>query len=216
MSDDFADLSNDLSADPAAEGMDSGSFSDDLMSTQFVDMNSEDLMSGDGPQVIAEPAVEPVADVPNDDASVQMVNGDSSYYAGDASLDSDGDGVMDTAVQDNIDVNGNEQIEYYIDEDGDHQADQLIITDADGNLVSNTEMDDTTGEFVETDFTGELGPDGPSVADTNAAAEAPAEQPAAGPEGNTQAYAGPSGDAPTTTSADPSGLSTGLRGGGSE
>ena len=59
----------------------------------------------------------------------------TEFYAGQAILDSDGDGVADTAVQDY-----GYQVEYYVDNDGDGQADELTITDADGNLVSHTQL----------------------------------------------------------------------------
>lgn len=61
----------------------------------------------------------------------------TEFYAGEATFDSNGDGVADTAVQDH-----GYQVEYYVDNDGDGQADELTITDANGQLVSHTQLVD--------------------------------------------------------------------------
>ncbi|PRZ41162.1 hypothetical protein CLV47_11138 [Antricoccus suffuscus] len=70
----------------------------------------------------------------------------TEFYAGEATFDSNGDGVADTAVQDH----GN-QVEYYVDNNGDGQADELTITDANGQLISHTQLvDGTSATWQET------------------------------------------------------------------
>lgn len=59
----------------------------------------------------------------------------TQFDAGVATYDSNGDGVADTAVQDH-----GYQVEYYIDTDGDGQADELTITDEQGDLISHTQL----------------------------------------------------------------------------
>lgn len=70
----------------------------------------------------------------------------TEFYAGEATFDSNGDGVADTAVQDH-----GYQVEYYVDNDGDGQADELTITDPDGQLISHTQLvDGTSATWQET------------------------------------------------------------------
>lgn len=59
----------------------------------------------------------------------------TQFDAGVATYDSNGDGVADTAVQDR-----GYQVEYYIDTDGDGKADELTITDEQGDLISHTQL----------------------------------------------------------------------------
>ena len=102
----------------------------------------------------------------------------TEFYAGEATFDSNGDGVADTAVQDH-----GYQVEYYVDNDGDGQADELTITDADGQLISHTQLvEGTTDTWQETpapdvsagdvSVSAEVGPSG--YVDPSAPAQAPA------------------------------------------
>ncbi|GAB3294367.1 hypothetical protein EK0264_13260 [Epidermidibacterium keratini] len=77
--------------------------------------------------------------------NITMTYEGTSYDAGEATYDADGDGQADTAVQDH-----GYQVEYYVDSDGDGQADELTITDADGNLISHTENVEGTDSWQQT------------------------------------------------------------------
>lgn len=93
----------------------------------------------------SEPTDDPADDpsAAESDESVTATFEGTSYDAGPATFDADGDGTNDTAVQDH-----GYQVEYYVDSDGDGQADELVVTDADGTVVSHTENVD--GSWQET------------------------------------------------------------------
>jgi hypothetical protein len=73
------------------------------------------------------------------------------YDAGQATVDLDGDGHVDTAV-----IRSPGQVEYYVDRDGDGRADELTITTPDGRLISHEEADPKTGRWHETPLRGPL------------------------------------------------------------
>jgi hypothetical protein len=73
------------------------------------------------------------------------------YDAGQATVDSNGDGHADTAI-----IRSPGQIEYYIDRDGDGRADELTITTPGGHLISHEEVDPRSGRWRETPLTGPL------------------------------------------------------------
>lgn len=87
----------------------------------------------------------------------------TEFDAGVATIDADGDGHNDTAVQHTTTDEGVDQVEYYVDNSGDGIADEIVIADEDGNLISNEVIDPETGQFVEADFTGDLTADGLTV-----------------------------------------------------
>lgn len=82
----------------------------------------------DGPDTAAAPASE-------QPTGINVNYEGTEFYAGETTFDANGDGVADTAVQDH-----GYQVEYYVDTDGDGNADELTITDADGNLISHEEL----------------------------------------------------------------------------
>lgn len=75
------------------------------------------------------------APAPEQPAGINVNYEGTEFYAGETTFDANGDGVADTAVQDH-----GYQVEYYVDTDGDGNADELTITDADGNLISHEEL----------------------------------------------------------------------------
>lgn len=101
------------------------------------------------------------ADAAGTGDNITMTYEGTSYDAGEATYDSDGDGAADTAVQDH-----GYQVEYYLDSDGDGQADELTITDAEGNLISHTENVEGTDTWEET-------PASDTSADDSTAQDAP-------------------------------------------
>jgi hypothetical protein len=80
---------------------------------------------------------------------VQMDIHGIHYDAGRVDVDMNGDGHADTAVI-HSERDGVAQVEYYTDNDGDGHADELTITDAQGQLISHTELDEHTGRWDET------------------------------------------------------------------
>jgi hypothetical protein len=71
------------------------------------------------------------------------------YDAGRIDVDMNGDGHSDTSVLHTV-RDGVGQVEYYTDNNGDGQADELTITDDQGHLISHTEFDPHTDSWVET------------------------------------------------------------------
>ena len=71
------------------------------------------------------------------------------YDTGQVDVDMNGDGHADTSVLHTV-RDGVAQVEYYTDNDGDGHADELTITDDEGHLISHTQLDEHTGEWVET------------------------------------------------------------------
>jgi hypothetical protein len=67
---------------------------------------------------------------PHDDLRVDYEG--TRYDAGHLTVDMTGDGHVDTAV-----ISSAGQVEYYTDNDGDGQADELTITDHSGHLISH-------------------------------------------------------------------------------
>jgi hypothetical protein len=88
--------------------------------------------------------------LPNDGHIAVNYNG-TRYDAGEATMDSNGDGRPDTAI-----IRSPGQIEYYIDRNGDGKADELTITTPGGDLISHEQADPTTGRWRETPVTGPL------------------------------------------------------------
>lgn len=71
------------------------------------------------------------------------------YDAGRIDVDMNGDGHPDTSVLHTV-RDGVGQVEYYTDNNGDGQADELTITDDQGHLISHTEYDPHTHSWVQT------------------------------------------------------------------
>lgn len=92
----------------------------------------------------------PGGDLPNDGHIAMNYNG-TRYDAGEATVDSNGDGRPDTAV-----IHSPGQVEYYIDRDGDGKADELTIVSPAGHLISHEELDHKSGRWRETPMTGSL------------------------------------------------------------
>ena len=96
------------------------------------------------------PAPPDAPELPNDGHIAVNYNG-TRYDAGEATMDSNGDGRPDTAI-----IHSPGQIEYYIDRNGDGKADELTITTPHGTLISHEQVDPRTGRWRETPVTGPL------------------------------------------------------------
>lgn len=155
------DLDTDLNDSVFGDPLGSGGGGDDVQSFNTPDYPTDGAIDpGDQTGVGLEPG-----------SHINMSGGQVDYDAGEATLDTDGDGRPDTAVREN-----EYQIEYYTDTDGDGDADELTITTADDQVVSHVEYDAESGEFTAAEFDGSigLGPAGSGSTEDSAADGTPA------------------------------------------
>lgn len=183
------DLNADLTGDLMSDSADGDALADDIFSDSLATAD-DDAASADPADT--DPAAtdatatddEPVAVNQTDNAEFNPlgtggdeVEADGNWHVdvnldgqqfdgGIATIDADGDGLDDTSVANVVNEEGQLESTYYIDESGDGIADQVLTTDADGNVTEFQQFDAETGEFVEAEFTGEIGEEGPQVADT--------------------------------------------------
>jgi len=92
---------------------------------------------------------QPAAHDPQPGSDMQMNIDGIQYDAGRIDVDLDHDGHADSSVLHTV-RDGVEQNEYYTDNNGDGRADELTITDHNGALISHTEFDSHTDQWVET------------------------------------------------------------------
>ena len=95
------------------------------------------------------PDEQPAGQFPHAGSEMQMNIDGIQYDAGRVEVDLNHDGHAESSVLHTV-RDGVEQNEYYSDNNGDGQADELTITDHDGQLISHTEFDSHTGQWAET------------------------------------------------------------------